>query len=145
MAGGCAVLADVSEQQPIGPQFVRVAQFFWLLAGTVLHPGNGIVRQLPRLAGAGQFSQRCLQTELEKLLNAQDYRAAADVVAPRNRLVAPTGSRLQEKRRPQGAPFLLASRLADRLQFEQILFAELEGRTLPREGHDPLKHKLRYM
>jgi len=54
----------------------------------VLRPGNRIVRQLPRLAGPGQFSQRCVQTELEKLLNAQHHRAAADMMVPRNGFIA---------------------------------------------------------
>jgi hypothetical protein len=40
---------------------------------------------------------------------------------------------------------LLGSRLADRLQLEHLLLAELDGTALPGEGHAPLKHKLDQM
>jgi len=87
MADCDAVLADVSEQQAVRPQFVREAQFLWLLAGTILDPGNRVVRQLAWLAGSGQFPQRRVQAELEKLLNTQHHRAAADMVVSRNGLI----------------------------------------------------------
>src|SRR5260370_36260865 len=48
---------------------------------------------------------------------------------------------MQKKRCAKGTPFLLSSRLADGLQLEHLLLAELDGTALPREGHDPLKHK----
>jgi hypothetical protein len=118
-----------------------MAQFFRLLASTMLHPGNRVVWQLPRLSRSGQFSQRCIQTELEEFLKTQHHGAAADVVVSRDGFVTLTGERIQKKRRSQSAPFLLAPRLADGLQPEPILLAELEGTALPREGHDPLKHK----
>jgi hypothetical protein len=130
-----------SEQQPVRPQFAGIAQSLRLLASTVLHSGNRIVRQLSRLAGSRQFSQRRVQPELEKLLNTQHHRAAADMVVSRNRHISLPGSRIQKKRRPKGAPLLLGSRFADGLQPEQILLTELERTALPREGHDPLKHK----
>src|SRR6266568_4871425 len=136
-----AVLADVSEQQPVRPQFVGIAQFLWLPASTILHPGNRVVRQLAWLAGSGQFPQRRVQAELEKLLNAQYHRAAADMVVPRNGLIGLARSRVQKKRSPKTAPFLLGSRPANGLQPEQILPAELEGAAPPWKGHDPLKHK----
>ena len=136
-----AALAYVSEQQPIRPQFVGIAQFLRLLASTILHPGNRVVRQLARFAGSGQFSQCCVQTELEKLLNTEHHRTAADMVVSRNGFISLAGSRIQKERCPKGAPFLLDSRLADGLQPDQILLTELEGTALPREGHNPLKHK----
>ena len=136
-----AVLADVSEQQPVRPQFVGVAQFLWLPASTILHPGNRVVRQLAWLAGSGQFSQRRIQAELEKLLNTQHHRAAADMVVSRNGFVGLARSRIQKKGCPKGSSLLLGSRLADGLQLEQILLAELEGTALPWEGNNPLKHK----
>jgi hypothetical protein len=49
----------------------------------MLYPDNRIVRQLARLAGSGQFSQRCVQTELKKLPDSQHHGAAADVVVLR--------------------------------------------------------------
>ena len=82
-----AVLANVSDQQPVRPQFVGISQFLRLLASTVLHPDNRVVRQLPRLAGSGQFSQCYVQTKLKKLLNRQHNGAAADVVVLRNGLI----------------------------------------------------------
>src|SRR5262249_53240791 len=60
---------------------------------------------------------------------------------PGDGLITLAGPRIQEKRRPKRAPFLLGPRLPDGLQMEQILLGELEGTALPREGHDPLKHK----
>ena len=132
----------MSNQQLVRPQFVGVSQFLRLLAGTVLYPGNRIVRQLPRLARSGQFSQCRVQTELKKLLNAEHHGATADVVVLRDRFVTLAGQRIQKKSCPQGAPLLLGSRLADGLQLEHVLLAELDGTALPREGHDPLKHKL---
>jgi hypothetical protein len=136
-----AVLADVSEQQPVRPQFVGIAQFLRLLTSTILHPGNRVVWQLAWLTGSGQFSQCCVETELEKLLNAQHHRAAADMVVPRNGFIGLARSRIQKKRCPKGASFLLGSRIADGLQPEQVLLAKPEGTALPWEGHDPLKHK----
>ena len=82
---GCdTVLVYVSDQQLVRPQFVGISQFLRLLASTVLYPDNRIVRQLPRLAGPGQFAQCCVQTELKKLLNRQHHGAAADVVVLRD-------------------------------------------------------------
>src|SRR5215467_10191949 len=107
----------------------------------MLHPGNGVVRQLPRFARSGQLSQRRFKAELQKLLNARDNRAAADMMMPGNSLITLAGLRIQEKRCTKRAPFLLRPRLADGLQAEQVLLAELEGTALPREGHNPLKHK----
>jgi hypothetical protein len=78
---------------------------------------------------------------LKKLLNTQHYGAAADVVVLCDGFITLTGKRIQKKRCPKGGPFLLGSRLADGLQLEQLLLAELDGTALPREGHDPLKHK----
>ena len=143
MSASDAVLAEVSEQQPVRPQFVRIAQFLRFLAGTILHPGNRVVWQSAWLTGSGQFSQRRVQTELEELLDTQHHRAAADMVVPGNGFITLAGSGIQEKRGPQGAPLLLGSRSADGLQPEQILLAELQGCALPREGHNPLKHKSR--
>src|SRR5262245_41742972 len=107
----------------------------------MLHPCNRIVRQLSRLAGSGQFSKRCFQAELQKLLNTRDNRAATDMMMPGNGLITLAGARIQEKRRPKRTPFFFGSRFANGLEIEQILLAELEGTALPREGHDPLKHK----
>ena len=87
MPGCGAVLAYVSDQQSVRPQFVGISQFLRLLASAVLHPDNRIVRQLSRLAGSGQFSQGCVQPELKKLLNAQHHGAAADVVVLRNSFI----------------------------------------------------------
>ena len=53
MTGRDAVLAHVSDQQFVRPQFVGISQFLRLLASTVLYPGNRIVRQLPRLTRPG--------------------------------------------------------------------------------------------
>jgi hypothetical protein len=64
------------------------------------------------------------------------------MVVSRNGFITLAGWRIQKERCPKGAPSLLGPRFADRLQPEQILFAELEGSALPREGHDSLKHKL---
>ena len=64
-----------------------------------------------------------------------------NMMAPRNGFITQAGQRIQKKRRPQGAPFLLGPRFADGLQKEHVLLTELEATTLPREGHDPLKHK----
>src|SRR5215469_15862166 len=141
MADCDAALVYVGEQTPIRPQFVGIAQFFRILARTVLHPCNRIVRQLSRLAGSGQFSKRCFQAELQKLLNTRDNRAATDMMMPGNGLITLAGARIQEKRRPKRTPFFFGSRFANGLEIEQILLAELEGTALPREGHDPLKHK----
>ena len=91
MPGCGAVLAYVSDQQLVRPQFVGVSQFLRLLAGTVLYPDNRIVRQLPRLARSGQFSQCRVQTELKKLLNAEHHRATADVVVLRYGFVTLAG------------------------------------------------------
>jgi hypothetical protein len=63
------------------------------------------------------------------------------MMMPGNGLITLAGPRIQKKRRPKRAPFLLRPRLADGLQAEQVLLAELEGTAFPREGHDPLKHK----
>jgi hypothetical protein len=63
------------------------------------------------------------------------------MVVSRNGFITLAGWRIQKKRCPKGAPFLLGSRLPDGLQFEHILLAESERAALPREGHDPLKHK----
>ena len=68
MPGRDAVLPYVSDQQLVRPQFVGVSQLLRLLAGTVLYPGNRVVRQLPRLARSGQLSQCRVQTELKQLL-----------------------------------------------------------------------------
>jgi hypothetical protein len=127
-------------QQLIGPQFVGIAEFFGLLAGTILHPSNRVVRQLPRLAGPRQFSQPCLQTELEALLNAQHHRAATGVKALRNGLVTLSGERIQQHRRADGAPFFLGSGSADGFEFAELRLGELQGVALPRERHTPLKH-----
>ena len=91
MPGRDALLAYVSDQQLVRPQFVGIAQFLRLLASTVLYPDNRIVGQLPRLSGPGQFSQCCVQTELKKLLNAQHHRAATDMVVTRNRFITLAG------------------------------------------------------
>src|SRR5262249_7474006 len=90
---------------------------------------------------SGQFSKRCFQAELQKLLNTRDHRAATDMMMPGNGLITLAGARIQEKRRPKRTPFFFGSRFANGLEIEQILLAELEGTALPREGHDPLKHK----
>src|SRR5262249_34697142 len=87
------------------------------------------------------FSKRCFQAELQKLLNTRDHRAATDMMMPGNGLITLAGARIQEKRRPKRTPFFFGSRFANGLEIEQILLAELEGTALPREGHDPLKHK----
>ena len=84
MPGRDAVLLYVSDQQLVRPQFVGIPQFLRFLASTVLYPDNRIVRQLPRLAAPGQFSQCYVQAELKKLLNTQHHAAAADVVVLRN-------------------------------------------------------------
>jgi len=63
------------------------------------------------------------------------------MVVPRNGLIGLARSRVQKKRSPKTAPFLLGSRPANGLQPEQILPAELEGAAPPWKGHDPLKHK----
>src|SRR5262249_24644659 len=71
----------------------------------------------------------------------RDNRAATDMMMPGNGLITLAGARIQEKRRPKRTPFFFGSRFANGLEIEQILLAELEGTALPREGHDPLKHK----
>src|SRR6266478_2633417 len=58
----------------------------------------------------------------------------------RNGLVTLARKRIQQERRAHGAPLLLRSRLADRLQLVQFLLGKLQGLALPREGHSPLKH-----
>src|SRR5262245_8492482 len=63
------------------------------------------------------------------------------MMMPGNGLITLAGARIQEKRRPKRTPFFFGSRFANGLEIEQILLAELEGIALPREGHDPLKHK----
>src|SRR4029450_713014 len=141
MPGRDAVLAYVSDQQLIRPQFVGVSQFLRLLAGAVLYPGNRIVRQLPRLARSGQLSQCRIKTELKTLLNAEHHGATADVVVLRDGFVTLAGQRIQKKSCPKRAPLFLGSRLANGLQLEHVLLAELDETALPREGHDPLKHK----
>jgi hypothetical protein len=85
-------------------------------------------------------SQRCLHAELEALLNAQNHRAAADAVAPRNGFIALAGQRIHQKGRPQGAALLLRSRPPDGFQFAPLLLAQLKRAALPREGRAPLKH-----
>jgi hypothetical protein len=50
-------------QQPIGPQFIGVTQFLGLLAGTVQHPGRGVVAEAARSASSGQPTQRRLPAE----------------------------------------------------------------------------------
>src|ERR1019366_5710738 len=119
--------------------------FLGLLAGTIQHPGNRVVRQLPRLAGPGQFPQRGVQTELEALSDTQHHRATADAMVPCNGLVTLARKRIQQQRGPYGAPFLLGSGLADRIELAQFRFSELQGIALPREGHTPLKHNRREM
>src|ERR1039458_10647562 len=109
------------------------------------HPGNRVVRQLPRLAGPGQFPQRGVQTELEALSDTQHHRATADAMVPCNGLVTLARKRIQQQRGPYGAPFLLGSGLADRIELAQFRFSELQGIALPREGHTPLKHNRREM
>src|ERR1039457_4863043 len=109
------------------------------------HPGNRVVRQLPRLAGPGQFPQCGVQTELEALSDAQHHRATADAMVPCNGLVTLARKRIQQQRGPYGAPFLLGSGLADRIELAQFRFSELQGIALPREGHTPLKHNRREM
>src|SRR5262249_42978282 len=99
---------------------------------------SGSCRGLPDL---GNSPRRCFQAELQKLLNARDYRTATDMMMPGNGLITLSGSRIQKKRRPKRAPFLLGSRFADGLKIEQILLAEPEGTAPLGERHDSLKHK----
>jgi len=50
-----------------------------------------------------------------------------------------SGSRIQQNPGAHGAPFLLASSLADRLQLLQFLLGEKQGLALLWEPHAPSK------
>jgi hypothetical protein len=76
----------------IGPQLVGIAQFFGLLAGTILNSGNGVIRQLWRLTRARQLSHCGIQAELQTLPDTQDNGTTADVMASGDRLVALPGN-----------------------------------------------------
>ena len=106
----------------------------------MLHPGNRVIWQLPRLTWPWQFCQRRVQAELQALLDAKHHGTAADMMALRNCLVALTGEGLQQERGALRAALLLRSRLADRLQLAEFLLSKLQGLAPLREGHNPLKH-----
>ena len=58
MAGADGMLTDVARQQPCGPQLVRIAQSFGLLAGQRYHPCFRLVGDLRCLAGPRTVVER---------------------------------------------------------------------------------------
>lgn len=55
-SAGCPAATRVGGQQLVNPQFVGVTQFLRLPASAIPHPGNRVVRQLPRMPGLGNSS-----------------------------------------------------------------------------------------
>jgi hypothetical protein len=60
-------------------------------------------------------------------------------MTPRDGFVTLAGKRLQQHRRSHGAPLLLGSGLADRLELMEFRFGELKGIALLWEGHTSIK------
>src|ERR1035438_4760139 len=63
MARRQAVLPHVTLQHTVSPQFVGVAEVLRLLAGTVQHPGDRIIRDPATLTQPRQFSQGCIDAD----------------------------------------------------------------------------------
>src|ERR1700731_1668834 len=61
-----AVLPHVALQQSIRPQLVGITEVLRLLAGTVQHPGDRIIRDAATLARPRQFPQCRVDSELKK-------------------------------------------------------------------------------
>src|SRR3954451_6284805 len=108
MARGRAMFPHVPLQQRIAPQFVRVAQILRFLTGTVQHPGDRIIGNAATLARPRKFSQRCVESELEKLADTQRYCMTIDAVGRSDRTIAHSASRIQENGGVKYPPFLFA-------------------------------------
>src|SRR5215467_1041779 len=136
VTGGLAALANMLGQQPIGPQLIGVTQLLWLLTSTVQHPGRRLVTDAARSAGSWQLTQRRLPAEAQTLVNTQHHGVAVHSMGVRDGLITHcSGSRIQQNPSPHGAPFLLASSLADRLQLLHFLLRENQGLASLWERH----------
>src|SRR5262245_40838123 len=109
MARRQAVLPHVTLQQSVSPQFVGVAQILRLLAGTVQHPGNRVIRDAAALARSWQLSQRRIDSELQELTNTQRDRVPIHAVGDSDRAIAHAVGALQENGRVKHLPFLRAA------------------------------------
>src|SRR5580692_3546749 len=132
-----AVLPYVALQQRVGPQFVTVAEFLGLLAGTVQHPGDRIIRDAATLARSRQFSQRRIDSELKELAHAQCDRVAIDAVGNSYRIVAHTVGALQENGRMKHLPLLGTAGSPEILQSFPFRRRQAEWLSLGDEWHKP--------
>src|SRR5271154_4841468 len=77
MARCQAVLPHVALQKSVRPQLVGVTEILRLLAGTVQHPGDRIVRDAATLARPRQFSQGGIDSELKEFPSQERLRLGA--------------------------------------------------------------------
>ena len=116
MARCQTVLPHVALRQGISPQFVGVAEILRLLAGTVQHPGNRIIRDAATLARSRQFSQRRIDSELKELADTQRNRVAIHAVGNSDRVVTHAAGALQQNGCVKHLPLLGATGSPEILQ-----------------------------
>jgi hypothetical protein len=105
------------------------------------HPSCGVVRYLPNPAGPWQFSDRRLQSELQKLASAQRNRMSIHGIAAGGGAIGHATRQIQKYPGVQCRSLLPGSGSPQVLQPLLFICGESDLLPLRREWHKPFSHE----